>query len=268
MEPQKTSDYPRLGRVYRIWNDVDDKEYVGSTFQSLCERMRDHRGEINTKHKAHRLIYTHMRDLGTEHFRIELVEECMVNSREELLRLEGHYIRKFGAKLNKVIAGRTHDEYRVENRDKKRDTDKRYYQANKVTMSEKNKEYRTQHADNIREQKREYRKVNHDQIVQKKKEYWYANVDRLRESKRITYARNPSPKRRADRQYYLDNKEKHNAYGKAYYETHKDDIRQTMSQPMICICGAVLSRKHHGRHLTSSIHKSFMRFGGLDDINI
>ena len=31
------------GKIYKIYNTINDDIYVGSTTQKLCERMRDHR---------------------------------------------------------------------------------------------------------------------------------------------------------------------------------------------------------------------------------
>ena len=47
------------GKIYKIVNTVDDKVYVGSTYQELWERRREHRKDYRTKSWP---LYTHMRN--------------------------------------------------------------------------------------------------------------------------------------------------------------------------------------------------------------
>ena len=47
-----------------------------------------------------------MRDLGSDTFYIELLEECPVENIEQLRKKEGEYIRQLGT-LNMSIAGST-----------------------------------------------------------------------------------------------------------------------------------------------------------------
>ena len=57
--------------VYKIINDVDNKIYVGETMQSLDDRYKKHLE--NVKYGSTMLLHEHMRLLGIEHFRIEMV---------------------------------------------------------------------------------------------------------------------------------------------------------------------------------------------------
>lgn len=100
-------------KVYAIRNDVDDDIYIGSTTSALSKRFYEHKRELNkTQIKPYRL-YKKMIELGFEHFYIELVEEVKCQNREQLLKVEGKYIREMGT-LNKLIAGRTRQEYQKE----------------------------------------------------------------------------------------------------------------------------------------------------------
>ena len=127
------------GKIYKIYNTINDDIYIGSTTQKLCERMRGHRKCVNDNKKQHLLIYKTFREHGIEHFFIELIEKYSCNDIEELIRKEGEYIRALKPSLNKNIAGRTNNEYREDNREHKNE----YYQNNKEDMNEYMKQYRT-----------------------------------------------------------------------------------------------------------------------------
>ena len=96
-------------------NDVDDTVYVGSTVVGLSDRKSKHRWEAkrNSKYKVH----DHMRNVGVEHFYIELIENYPCNNIEELTAKEGEWIRAIGT-LNQVVAGRTDKQYYDEHRER------------------------------------------------------------------------------------------------------------------------------------------------------
>ena len=61
--------------------------------------------------KSHRQLYQHMTKYGVEHYYIELIENFPCNNIEECRKKEGECIRELGT-LNKLIAGRTNQEYK------------------------------------------------------------------------------------------------------------------------------------------------------------
>ena len=103
------------GNIYKIYNAINDGIYIGSTTQKLCERMRQHRSII--KHNDnHNPLYQSFIEHGVEHFFIELIEKCPCNDKDELRRTEGEYIRLLKPSMKKRIAGRTQQEYYVDNK--------------------------------------------------------------------------------------------------------------------------------------------------------
>ena len=126
------------GKIYKIYNTINDDMHVGSTTLTLCERMRDHRKCVNNGAKNHLLIYKAFREHGVDNFYIELVEKCPCNYKDELRKKEGEYIRELEPSLNIRIAGRTNNEYREGNREHQKD----YYQNNKEYMNEYMERYR------------------------------------------------------------------------------------------------------------------------------
>ena len=100
------------GKIYKIYNTINDDIYVGSTTLKLCERMRDQRNCVNNEAKKDRLLYKAFREHGVDNFHIELIEKCPCNDRDELRRTEGEYIRSLKPYLNMNIAGRTRADWK------------------------------------------------------------------------------------------------------------------------------------------------------------
>lgn len=98
------------GKIYKILNYVNNDVYVGSTVNSLCKKMSQHRMNVNNSKKDY-AIYASMREHGIDNFYIELIEQCPCNTKEELRAKEGQYIRSIGT-LNKRIECRSRQEYK------------------------------------------------------------------------------------------------------------------------------------------------------------
>ena len=156
------------GKIYKILNSVTDDTYIGSTTQFLCNRMKNHRNDHNNpnKHTYSFKLYKSFREVGLEHFYIELIEKYSCTSREELHAREGHWIRLEKPTLNSRIAGRTH---------------KQYYDDNKEIFSQKSKEYREKNHENVLQKKKEFRErmKGDPTFKQKQKKYAEANKDRI-----------------------------------------------------------------------------------------
>ena len=112
----RSRDYSN-GKSYCIRNDVNDDVYIGSTTQLLCKRMAKHRASIHAKKSENVMFYQLMRELGVDAVRIELLEECPCENREQLQAREGHCIKKMGT-LNKRVESRTKTEYYEDNKEK------------------------------------------------------------------------------------------------------------------------------------------------------
>ena len=71
------------GKIYKVVNTIDDKIYIGSTTQRLCDRMGNHRIKARDDSKTS-IFYTHMRNIGIEHFKIILINVFSCESKDEL----------------------------------------------------------------------------------------------------------------------------------------------------------------------------------------
>ena len=104
------------GKIYKIVDVGYNKCYIGSTCESLSQRMARHRYSYE-RHSAGKYgkiqVFDLFDEFGIENCKIELVEHCACNSREELLKCEGSHIRNSEC-VNKKHLGRTKKEYREE----------------------------------------------------------------------------------------------------------------------------------------------------------
>ena len=74
-----------MSYIYKIYNDINDKIYIGKTNYLLEKRFKEHIKDSRKKLK-NRPLYNAMNKYGSEHFKIELIEECseqIVNDREK-----------------------------------------------------------------------------------------------------------------------------------------------------------------------------------------
>jgi len=103
------SDYSK-GKIYKIVCHETEEVYYGSTVQTLSKRLSQHR-EYNKSCSSRQII-----DRGN--YSIELVKDFPCNSKKELLREEGIFIRNNEC-INRCIAGRTKQEYFNDNKDRR-----------------------------------------------------------------------------------------------------------------------------------------------------
>ena len=160
-------DYSK-GKIYKIIDINNTKCYIGSTTQSLNERMSNHKRKYKSykngnHHKVS--IFDLFDEFGLENCKIELIEEYNCGNKTELERKEGEYIRNIEC-INKRIEGRTKEEYRDDNKEKIKEQRKEYYENNK----EKDKQYRKNNKEKIKEQQKQYYENNKDKILEKQKQ--------------------------------------------------------------------------------------------------
>jgi hypothetical protein len=127
-------DYSK-GKIYTIRNRNDNKLiYVGSTTQSLSKRWGGHKNCGKTNRTS--LLYSTIMNDWTDWY-IELYEEYPCENKKLLNKREGDVIRLI-ATLNKNVAGRTYDEYLVENAERIKEKGKKY----SIENAERIKQYR------------------------------------------------------------------------------------------------------------------------------
>jgi len=174
------------GKIYCIRSPNTDLIYIGSTCQKLSQRIAEHRNQIKKTNRASKIIF----EYGDAY--IELLENYSCNNKEELLKKEGEYIRNNNC-CNKYISGRTHKEYRLNNKEKLLEYAKEYYEITKEHKKEYRKQYYEDNKEKILEREKQYNEVNKEHKKEYAKQYYEDNKEKLLEQ---------------NKQYRLKNKEK------------------------------------------------------------
>jgi len=79
-----------FGRVYKLYNIVDEMVYIGSTNKTLVKRLGDHMYSYNIGENSE--LYNHMKYIGRQHFRMKLLEHRIVDKILELKTMEQKWI--------------------------------------------------------------------------------------------------------------------------------------------------------------------------------
>ena len=82
------------GKIYKIYNNINDKIYIGKTVSTLEERFTQHKRDSIRTRCEKRPLYDAMNKYGKEHFFIELIEECDL---QDLSTREIYWIEKFNS---------------------------------------------------------------------------------------------------------------------------------------------------------------------------
>ena len=134
-----------LGKIYKIVDNTNNNVYIGSTIQTLPQRLGTHRHRKTCKS---RLI------INNGDYNIILIENYPCESKEQL-ELRERYFIKNNECINKIIPGRSRKEYNEDN--------KEYISKQKKEYREKNKEYVLKYEKNYRE--------NNKEKIKEKREY-------------------------------------------------------------------------------------------------
>ena len=153
-------------KIYKITDNAYTEQYIGSTVQALSSRMTKHRQNYNEYRKLYNRFYSSFilfDTYGIDNCKIELVEFYPCESKEELRRREGHWI-KTETCVNKRISGRTDKEYRDAHKDKYKTYLLDYRQKNKERKAATDKDYALRNKAKISEYKKQYYQQNKERI--------------------------------------------------------------------------------------------------------
>jgi hypothetical protein len=162
-------DYSK-GKIYKIVSDSTDDIYIGSTVQTLSQRLTKHRSDYKQWKKGNHYHTRSFSLLERGDYHIILLEPFPCANQEELTARERWYIDNNKC-LNKVKPGRKKKEYYQDNKEMINRQAKEYYQDNKERIKEIMKEYRQDNKDKIKEWRKEYNQDNKEKIKEQKKEY-------------------------------------------------------------------------------------------------
>ena len=165
------------GKIYKIVCNETGKIYIGSTIQSLDNRLNQHK-------RGHKLYlqgkcnYTSSYEIiENNNYDIELICDYHCSCKKELETMEAKYIREIEC-INKNIPFRTDKEYREDEKNKIKEIKKKYYQQNKDRIREIEKQYREKNREKKKERDKQYREKNKDQIRERAKQHREKNKEK------------------------------------------------------------------------------------------
>ena len=155
-------DYSKA-KIYKIVDLETDECYIGSTCQAtLANRLSGHVRNYKRYKKGKSNNVTSFKIIENDNYDIQLIENFPCDSKDELHAREGYWIRKTDC-VNRNISGRTIDEWKIDNKDKIRERQKRYRNDNKAKICE----YREKNKGKTKEYKKEYCQKNRDKLTEK-----------------------------------------------------------------------------------------------------
>lgn len=181
----------RKGKIYQIVAP-DGSKYIGSTICSLVTRFGNHRRAYTSWKQGkerNTSVFSLFEKHGVENCKIELVEDFPCSSKKELERREGELIKVIEC-INEVVAGRTGEEYRNDNKEQLKEKFKRFYDENIERERERVRKYASENQDKVKERMKKYAQENADKIRERKKRYREANKEREKETKRLWNLKN------------------------------------------------------------------------------
>jgi len=216
------------GKIYKLTSPHTDKVYIGSTKQSLNERLCKHVSQYKAFQQGQQSYISSIKLIELGDYNIELIENFPCDGKDELLSREGYHMRQYGERcVNRCQAGRTKEMYREENKPKIQEYMKVYQQVNKDKLQEYKKNYFQKNKDIITTKHKAYYSSNAEQVKAKVKEYRVSNQDVIKQRKKL------------------------------YYEQNKERILQERSKQHRCICGSTYLQSTRLRHTRSQRHQRF-----------
>jgi hypothetical protein len=222
----------KQGKIYCIRSHQTENIYIGSTTQTLAQRLGKHRS-CYKNHNDEKYHYVSSFELlkYDDHY-IELIELFPCSCKAELHKREGELIRENDC-VNKCIPGRTQREYRDNNKQKYKEQGKQWREKNKTKIKQKRKEYREKNKEIINEKDRQYCKENTKRLLEYQKQYRNNNKQKISER---------------DKRYRKNNIEKMREYDKK-----RNSIKIT------CECGSTVIKRRLKIHQKTEKHLNWVR---------
>ena len=226
-------------KIYKIYPiSGEDECYIGSTVNSLCRRMAGHREEYKRQHDMTITSKILFNKYGINNCKIQLLELCPCDTKEQLHAREGYHIRNNNC-VNKNIPNRTNKEWREDNKEYLNKKKKEYYNDNRKQLIAKVKQYCKDNEEHVKNYQKQYRESNKDNNAEYQKKYNEINKDRLNEYRQ---------------QYRDNNKEIIAKRDKKYREANKEVIKLKEQIKVKCICGDTITKKGLNRHKKTKHH--------------
>jgi hypothetical protein len=152
------------GKIYKIVCYNTDKQYIGSTTESLETRLSRHwKHYLDFLQKPGSIYLTSFEVFKENFFEIELIENCNCKTKAELLNREKYYITNVDCvnKNRPILTKEEAEQYYAS-----------YYANNKDEIAKRHKQYYDSKREKILEWHKNNYNANKDKIKQKSKEYY------------------------------------------------------------------------------------------------
>ena len=162
--------YYSKSKIYKIVCNITGLIYIGSTSQTLCQRLQDHKKNYKRYLNEKFPFISSFKIIENNNYDIILVENFPREKKEELHSRERYWIENTEC-VNMVISTRTHREWYQDNKEKLKKHMKKYRENNKEKIKEyyeNNKEKIKEYYENNKEKKKEYYENNKEKINEKK----------------------------------------------------------------------------------------------------
>lgn len=207
-----------LGKIYKIVSDTSDQIYIGSTTQSLSQRLgghvRDYRRysvDISNPYCSSYEV------LNNGNYRIILLENYPCENREELRAREQFYIDQNRNQIINKLNAKLNEEYR-----------KQYYEINKEKIKEYQKEYQKEYSDIYKEYQKQYYEINKEQLKECRKKKYEINKEQIKE------------------------------FQKQYYKINKEQINERRNEKIDCKCGGHYTKRNISSHFKTMKHQKHL----------
>jgi hypothetical protein len=208
--------------------------YIGSTFNRLHKRFEGHKNAFKywlkdkTK-KKYISIFKYFEKYGIQNFKIIKIKSYNVirtnqKDHKHLHAYETLWISKIKNCCNILIP------FNPLIKETRKESDKKYKDANKEKIKQTNKKYRDENKDKIkkyRDEHKEYYKKYRDEHKEYYKKYYKENEDKIKEKNKINYEKN------------------------------EDKIKEKNKIKFTCKCGGKYTNDHKSRHFKSKKHIAF-----------
>jgi len=163
------------GKIYKITGN--DFTYYGSTIKTLkarlCRHVCNYRQYV--KGKYHYVTSYKCFENSNMDYKIELVESCQCNSKDELHIRERYYIQNFEC-VNKFVPKRTIKEWSIDNKIHVTNYHKQYKIDNKECIVKYNKQYVVDNKEHIAKYHKQYAVDNKEYFAKYRKQYVADNI--------------------------------------------------------------------------------------------
>lgn len=96
------SDNKYYGYIYKIYNTVNDKIYIGQTRRDINIRWHQHLLSINREQDKNTVLYRAMNKYGSDKFQVQLINEYSFESKDELIETLNKEEIKYISEYNSV----------------------------------------------------------------------------------------------------------------------------------------------------------------------